>query len=292
MPFPSSAPSALSDHRPQLPFEIADPVGVARPRDLLVEAAGIADAKAVDAERAHLDRAELAVAHRDRLGRPEGLPDAEPGREEVDLALEGRLEELGPVPEVGEDRQVLGAEHVAPTLEPVGDLPVVDEDGRLGVADDQRRALLDLEVGGRKAPGEDVVALLGPLNDVDELLADEVRESHGASSRTRTVQGECQVPTPRRGRKSAERLRRRRSGRPPSGTDRQRCVTGSLLHADGRRAPPRRPPPLRPACRSRSAPAQRAACAGLVAGHTVPACSVDAATASPQDRRRRASRRS
>jgi hypothetical protein len=83
------------------------------------------------------------------------------------------------VPEVGEDRA--GSWCAAPSARPrtVGDSALVDEDRRLRVADDQGRALLDLEVGRREAPGEHVVTLFRPVDDVDELLVDEARESHG-----------------------------------------------------------------------------------------------------------------
>jgi len=37
-------------------------------------------------------------------------------------------------------------------------------------------ALLDFHVPHGEAPGEDVVAVLGPLDDVDELLLDEVQK--------------------------------------------------------------------------------------------------------------------
>jgi hypothetical protein len=62
------------EERAQLPLEVADAVDVARARDFQVEAAGVDDAEAVDAERAHLHRAELAVADGDGLRRPKVCP--------------------------------------------------------------------------------------------------------------------------------------------------------------------------------------------------------------------------
>jgi hypothetical protein len=55
----------------------------------------------------------------------------------------------------------------------------------LRVAHGELRALLDLHVAHREAPGEDLVAVLGPLDDVDELLLDEIKEPHGRASRGR-----------------------------------------------------------------------------------------------------------
>jgi hypothetical protein len=73
---------------------------------------------------------------------------------------------------------------VLPGTEEVGRLALVHEERGLRVAHGELRALLDLHVAHREAPGEDLVAVLGPLNDVDELLLDEVKKPHdGASHR-------------------------------------------------------------------------------------------------------------
>jgi hypothetical protein len=41
-------------------------------------------------------------------------------------------------------------------------------------------ALLDLQVAHREAPGEDLVAVLRPLDDVDELFLEKVEQPHDA----------------------------------------------------------------------------------------------------------------
>jgi hypothetical protein len=42
--------------------------------------------------------------------------------------------------------------------------------------------MLDFHVRHREAPGERAIARLGPLDDVDELLLDEIHQGHGRSS--------------------------------------------------------------------------------------------------------------
>src|SRR5262249_35390525 len=112
------------------------------------------------------------------IGRPPLLVELQARREEVDVGLEGRLEELVPVLEVREDRQRLGRELVSPGHENVGDLPFVDEQGRLRLADSELSAVLDLEVLHRVAVREHAVTALSPVDDVDELLSQEVLYPH------------------------------------------------------------------------------------------------------------------
>ena len=100
------------------------------------------------------------------------------GGEEVDVALEGRLEPGVPVLEVREQRQRLRLERVQSGAELVRDLPLVDEERHLRLAHREARAVLDLHVAHRIAKRENAVALLRPLDDVDELLAQEVAERH------------------------------------------------------------------------------------------------------------------
>ena len=166
------------DGAAQLALDVGDRVGLARPRHLEEERARVGDPERVDAVRAEPHRPELAVADGERIRGAPRLIEAQPRREEVDLALERRLEHLRPVAEVGQDRQVLGADGVLARAEEVGHVALVDEERHLRLADDELATLLDLEVRRGKAPGQHVVAGLGPLQDVDELLLDEIHHTH------------------------------------------------------------------------------------------------------------------
>src|SRR6266508_6570603 len=81
--------------------------------------------------------------------------------------------------EVCQDRKVLGVDRVRSLVEEISHVPLVHEQSHLGLADDQPGSLLDLEIGRREPPREHVVAALGPLQDVDELLLCEAQDTHG-----------------------------------------------------------------------------------------------------------------
>jgi hypothetical protein len=98
--------------------------------------------------------------------------------EEVDVALERALEQLVPVLQVGQHRQRLRRQLVHAGAEDVGHLAFVDEDRHLALAHGERGAVLDLVAGHRVAPGQRAVAVLGPLQDVDELFLDEIHQRH------------------------------------------------------------------------------------------------------------------
>jgi hypothetical protein len=171
---------AADDRVAQVTFEIGDRVALARAADLLMEDLGIGDVEAVEAEAAQPHHAEILVADRDRLLRAPALIGLGARGEEVHVALEGRLEARVPVLEVGEQRQRLRLERVQPGAELIRDLPLVDEERQLRLADGEARAVLDLHVAHRIPEGEHAVAVLRPLDDVDELLAQKVAERHGS----------------------------------------------------------------------------------------------------------------
>ena len=98
--------------------------------------------------------------------------------EEVDVALERRLEHLVPVHEVGQQRQGLRVQRVEAGAEDVGDAAFVDERRHLRFANGQLAAVLDLHVLHGIAVGEDAVLRFGPLDDVDELFRKEVSQAH------------------------------------------------------------------------------------------------------------------
>ena len=54
----------------------------------------------------------------------------------------------------------------------------IDEHRHLRLPHRERGAVLDFVARHREAPGERAVALLGPLDDVDELLLDEIHQGH------------------------------------------------------------------------------------------------------------------
>ena len=60
----------------------------------------------------------------------------------------------------------------------IAELAEVDELHDLRLADDELRAALDFLVLVRKAVRERVARVVGPLDDLDELAADEVGEGH------------------------------------------------------------------------------------------------------------------
>ena len=114
----------------------------------------------------------------DRLTGAPALVDLLAGAEEVDVALEGRLEELVPVLQVGQHRQRLRRQLVRAGAEDVGDLALIDEDGDLGFAHHQLAAVLNFHAGHRETPGQRAVGVLRPLDDVYELFLDEIHQGH------------------------------------------------------------------------------------------------------------------
>src|SRR4029079_15567939 len=80
-----------------------------------------------------------------------------------------------------EDRQVLGLQRVRPGREDVGDRALVDEHRDLTLAHGELGVHLDLVLVTRETPYDRVPAVVGPLDDVDELATDLVHQSHGAA---------------------------------------------------------------------------------------------------------------
>src|SRR5262249_46358300 len=89
------------------------------------------------------------------------------------------LETVLPTLEIGEDRNVRRRERILAGAELVAELPDIDELSDLRFANDQLRAVLDLLVVVGKAKRQRVARVIGPLDDVDELLLDEVEDRHG-----------------------------------------------------------------------------------------------------------------
>jgi hypothetical protein len=143
-----------------------------------VEGLGVGQVEGVDAEGAQPHHAEILVADGDRVRRAPLAVDLLPRAEEIHVGLEGRLEQLVPVLQVGQHRQGLRGQLVHAGAEHVGHLAFIDEHRHLRFAHRQAGAVLDFHFGHGKAPGHGVAVILGPLDDVDELFLDEVHECH------------------------------------------------------------------------------------------------------------------
>ena len=146
--------------------------------DLDQELARVGDPHGVGAEGAQPHHAELGVAAGDRVaGAPLQVGEAA-GVDEVDLRLERRLEAVVPVLERGQDRHVVGLELVEPGAEDVGELALVDEDRGLPLAHGQLGAVLDRVALALEAPDDGVAGVVRPVDDVDELAAQEIQDRH------------------------------------------------------------------------------------------------------------------
>ena len=146
--------------------------------ELFEQALGVERAQRVGAEGAHAQRAEIGVAQQHRGRRAPLEVRDQPGADEVDLGLEGAVEAVGPARERREHGQVAGLEPVLARREDVGELALAHEDGELARAHDQLRSILDLVVVAREAPHERVSTVVDPFDDVDELGAQLVQQSH------------------------------------------------------------------------------------------------------------------
>ena len=168
----------LRDQPAQLAVEFGRGVDLARARQLALEPDRVDHTVGVVAEGAQPHGAEFGVAHRDRLRRAPFAVDLLARAEEVDVALEGRFEQLVPVAQVGQQRQRLRAQPVAAGAEHIGHPALVDEQRQLRFAHHQAGAVLDLLIRHRVAPGQHALAVFRPLQDVDELLLDELHQRH------------------------------------------------------------------------------------------------------------------
>src|SRR4030095_14981055 len=93
-----------------------------------------------------------------------------------------RLEKLVPVHQVRQERQRLGGQFVAPGAKDIGNSSFVNEHAHLGLAHGQRRAILDFEILHGVPVGQNPVCTLGPLDDINKLLLQEVFKGHSTAS--------------------------------------------------------------------------------------------------------------
>jgi hypothetical protein len=163
----------------QLAFELLrTAIALDGARQRGVEGLGVGQVEGVDAEGTQPHHAEILVADRDRIRRAPLAVDLLARGKKVDVGLEGRLEQLVPVLQVGQYRQGLRGQLVHAGAEDVGHRAFIDEHRHLRFAHRQAGAVLDFHFGHGKAPGHGVAVILGPLDDVDELFLDEIHECH------------------------------------------------------------------------------------------------------------------
>ncbi len=158
--------------------ELVEPEVVVRPGHLFQEQLRLRDSEVVRAERPDADDAEIVVAHHHRVGRAPLVAGEQPRGEVVDVGLERGVETVLPRLQLGENRDVVGGQRVLARTERVAELADVDELHALRLADDQLRAVLDRLVVVRKAEGQRVAGVIGPLDDLDQLTLDEVHDAH------------------------------------------------------------------------------------------------------------------
>ncbi len=139
---------------------------------------GSDDAEVVRAVGAHPHDAEVGIAHHHRVRRAPLVAGEHARDDVVDVRLERALERVFPALEIGEDRDVVGRERVLARTERVAELAQIDELRDLRFADDELRAVLDLLVLVGEPVRKRVARVVGPLDDVDELLLQEIDDRH------------------------------------------------------------------------------------------------------------------
>ena len=98
---------------------------------------------------------------------------------EVDLAFERRAKAVVPVVEGGQDRHVVGFEHVKAWSEHIRELAFMNENSGLAFANGEFRPVFDFMALALEAPHECVAGIIGPVNDVDKLAGEEIENAHG-----------------------------------------------------------------------------------------------------------------
>ena len=148
--------------------------------DVLEEHRDINDAEIVSTKGANANDAEVRIPHHDGIACAPFVAGEEPGVDEVDIALKGRLEVVLPAQQCAENRDVLGLEGVFTGAEGVDVLTQIDELSFLRFANQELGSVLDLLVLIRKTPTEGVARVVFPLDDLQELCLEVVDDAHGA----------------------------------------------------------------------------------------------------------------
>ena len=162
-------------HQPaQLAVQVGRGVNLSRARNFSVEQFWVRHAKTVVSKCAQAHRAKVGIPDCDGLRRAPSLIDLLARAEEVNIAFERRLEQLVPIVQIRQNRQRLRCQLVHAGAEDVGDFAFIDKHSHLGLPHCQRATVLNFHASHRIAPGQRAVAVLGPLNYVDELFLDKV----------------------------------------------------------------------------------------------------------------------
>ena len=127
------------------------------------------------------DDAEVLVANHDGVGRAPFVAGEQARDDVVDVRLERRFESVLPALEPRQHRDVVGGQRVLAGAEGVAELAEVHELRHLRFADDELGVALDFLVLVGEPVRQRVARVVGPLDDVDELAADEIGETHGGS---------------------------------------------------------------------------------------------------------------
>ena len=153
--------------------------------DFLEELLRVDDLEVVGSERAQAHDPEVLIAHHHRVGRAPLVAGEQARDDEVHVRLERRLEAVLPALELRQDGNVVGRQRVLARPERVAELAEVHELHHLRLAHDELRAALDFLVLVGKPERQRIARVIRPLDDVDELAADEVGDSHrGAPGRS------------------------------------------------------------------------------------------------------------
>ena len=158
--------------------KLVDAEVLVRARHFLEEQRGLHDAEVVGAEGADAHHAKVLVAHQHGVGGAPLVAREQARVDVVDVALEGRLETVLPAQDGGQHGHVLGAQRVLAGAEQVGVLAGGHELHLLRFAHDQLGAVLDFLVVVRPAVGERVARVIGPFDDLDQLVLDDVEQVH------------------------------------------------------------------------------------------------------------------
>ncbi len=161
----------------ELPFDVLHRVFAACAEHLAQENLRISNAEGICAERAQANHAELGVAHHNGVRRPPFAVKELLGVHKVHVGLERAVEPELPRFQRRHHRHIGGGQLIAAGLEHVRQLAFVDENRHLALADGQLRAHHDFLAVHVVLVNDGVVRAVRPLNDINQLSADDVADA-------------------------------------------------------------------------------------------------------------------
>ena len=87
-----------------------------------------------------------------------------------------------PMVQGSQNRHVVGFQHVKPRRENIGQLTLMNKDSRLAFAHSELCAVFDLVGFTLKAPNHCVTRIINPVNNIDELAAQKIKNTHEITS--------------------------------------------------------------------------------------------------------------